>query len=102
MRGRKKKEGGDYYNINNTWRIDKDRLNFMLQHKGKNDEGGEGTTWVTVGFYQTVRQLYHALVEKNIKESSLVDIKALNDKVAELHQFIEDAHAKGIMNKEKI
>lgn len=101
MRGRKK-EVEDYCNINNTWRINKDKLNFMLQHKGKNDEGGEGTTWITVGFYQTVRQLYHALVEKSIKETSLADIKALNEKVQELHALIEDAHAKGIMRQEKI
>lgn len=100
MRGRKK-EVEDYCNINNTWRINKDKLNFMLQHKGKNDEGGEGTTWITVGFYQTVRQLYHALVEKSIKETSLADIKALNEKVQELHALIEDAHAKGIMRQEK-
>ena len=102
MRGRKKKEGGDYYNINNTWRIDKDKLNFILQRKGTNAEGEDGISWITVGFYQTAKQLYHALVEKSIKETSLNDIKAMNDKVQELHAFIEDAHTKGIMRQEKI
>lgn len=100
MRGRKVKVAEDYYNINNTWRIDKDKLNFILQRKGQKEEGNEGTkdTWVNIGFFQTVKQLYHELVERSIKEVSLNDIKALNDKVAELHQFIEDAHAKGIMS----
>jgi hypothetical protein len=102
MRGRKAKVEGDYYNINNTWRIDKDKLNFILQHKGKNEEGGEGTTWTNTGFFQTVKQLYHELVERNIKEVSLSDMKAVNEKIQELHQLIEDAHAKGIMNQEKI
>jgi hypothetical protein len=101
MRGRKVKVEGDYYNINNTWRIDKDKLNFFLQHKGKNEEGGEGSTCIMVGYFQTVKQLYHELVEKGIKESSLTDIKALDIKIQELHAFIEDAHAKGIMSQEK-
>jgi len=102
MRGRKVKTAEDYYNINNTWRIDKDKLNFILQRKGTNAEGEDGTIWRTVGYFQTMRQLYHELVERSIKEVSLNDIKALNNKVTELRQLIEDAHAKGIMSQEKI
>ncbi len=102
MRGRKKIDGGDYYNINNTWRIDKDKLNFVLQRKGTNAEGKDGTSWTTVGYFQTVKQVYHALVEKSIKEVSLNDLKALNNCVDELHKLIEDAHIKGIMNQDKI
>jgi len=47
--GRKSKSQEFYY-IGKTWRIDLDSLNFILQHKGTNKEGGEGTTWKTVGF----------------------------------------------------
>jgi hypothetical protein len=101
MRGRRKKEISDILNINATWRVNQDKHNYILEHKGKNEANEEGTKWVAVGFYQTVKQLYHALVEKGIKESSLTDIKALDIKIQELHTFIEDAHAKGIMSQEK-
>jgi len=102
MRGRKPNVAEDYYNINNTWRVGKDSLNFYLQRKGQKGEDSEGTmdTWVTVGFYQTFKQIYHELVERSIKEVSLTDMKAVNKKIQELHQLIQEAHAKGIMNRE--
>jgi hypothetical protein len=102
MKGKKFIETG-YYNINNTWRIDRDRMNFILQRKGAKIEGKEGSqdTWQIVGFYQTFKQIYHELVERSIKEVSLTDMKAVNEKIEELHTLIEDAHAKGIMSQEK-
>ena len=101
MRGRRKKDTSDILDINATWRINQDVRNYILEHKGKNESSEDGTKWTQVGFYQTVKQLYHALVEKGIKESSLTDIKAMDLKIQELHSLIEDAHVKGIMNKEK-
>lgn len=88
----------EFYIINKTYKIDTDKVhNFILKRKGSNKEGGEGTSWNTIGFYQTVKQLYHAVVELEIKDSSLIDLKALNDKVGELHELIENAHS--IMGK---
>jgi hypothetical protein len=75
----------DIYYINATWRIDKDKLNYILQKKA----GSEGQKWVTQGYYQTVAQLYHALVNLDIRERSLTDVKGLSDKVEELHSLIE-------------
>ena len=72
----------DAYYINATWRIDQDKMNYILQKKS-------GQKWVTQGYYQTLAQLYHALVEKGIKDSSLADVKGLMDKVGELHSLIE-------------
>jgi hypothetical protein len=74
----------DAYYINATWRIDQDKMNYILQKKS-------GEKWVTQGYYQTLAQLYHALVEKGIKDSSLTDMKGLRDKVEELHSIIEDS-----------
>ena len=88
----------EFYIINKTYKIDTDRThNYILKRKGANEEGEEDKSWKTVGFYQTVKQVYHAVVELSIKESSLIDLKALNDKVAELHGLIENAHS--IMDK---
>ena len=100
MKGKKVVEQ-EYCRINETWRVGKDKWNFILQRKGTKAEGVEGTkdNWVTVGFYQTFKQIYHELVERNIKEVSLADMKAVNDKIQELHQHIENA--KGIMSQEK-
>lgn len=92
----------EYCKINETWRVGRDKWNFILQRKGQKAEGVEGTkdNWVTIGFYQNFKQIYHTLVERNIKEISLVDMKAVNEKIEELHKLIEDAHAKGVMNRE--
>lgn len=97
----KAKRTGDkeFYVISKTYKIDCDKMNFILKRKGTSEEGEESNTWRTVGFYQTVKQLYHALIEIGIKESSLIDIKSMNDKVLELHQYIENA--RGIMCEEK-
>jgi hypothetical protein len=92
----------EFYTINNTWKIFVDKENFILKRKGQSDEGEECKNWQTIGFYQTVKQLYHDLVERSIKETSLTDIKAMNNKIQELHQLIQDAHAKGIMKQEKL
>jgi hypothetical protein len=72
----------DAYYINATWRIDQDKLNYILQKKS-------GQRWITQGYYQTLVQLYHALVEIGIRECSLTDIKGLRDRVDELHSLIE-------------
>jgi hypothetical protein len=72
----------DAHYINATWRIDQDKMNYILQKKS-------GERWITQGYYQTVAQLYHALVEKGIKERSLTDMKGLMDRVEELHSMIE-------------
>ena len=86
----------EFYVINKTYKIDTDRkYNFILKRKAQ--VGGEdGKVWKTIGFYQTVKQLYHALVELEIKTA---DIKTLNDKVSELHQLIDQAS--GIMTATK-
>ena len=102
MKGRRKKEASDILNINATWRINQDTHNYILEHKGRNESSEDGTKWKPVGYYQTVKQLYHALVDKGIKESSLTEIKTLNEQIIILHQLIDDAHAKVIMSQEKI
>jgi len=53
-------------------------------------------------FFQTVKQLYNALVEKGIKESNLADIKILNEKMDELHSLINKGISDGFMEKEKV
>jgi len=73
------------YYINNTWRIDQDSMNYILQKKASS----EGTKWKHYGYYQTIGQVYHALVDLAIKECSLRDVRAFNDRVEELHSLIE-------------
>jgi len=88
----------EFYIINKTYKIDTDKThNFILKRKGANEEGEEDKTWKTIGYFPTVKQLFHAVVELGIKESSLIDLKALNEKVDELHGLIENAHS--IMGK---
>lgn len=100
MKGRRKKEASDILDINASWRINQDVRNYILEHKGRNEASEDGTKWTPVGYYQTVSQLYHALVEKGIKESSLTEIKALDIKIQELHELIDNAS--GIMTLDKI
>lgn len=98
MRGQKRSI--EIYQINERWRIDQDSMNYMLQHKGKVEGSESGNTWVTVGYYQTIKQLYHALVEKNMKRVNFNDFKTLMDKIDELHQLIDKASS-GIMTSTK-
>ena len=60
-------------------------MNYILQKKASS----EGNRWKIYGYYQTIGQLYHALVDLAIKECSLRDVKAFNDRVEELHSLIE-------------
>lgn len=77
------------YQINATYRIGQDSMNYILQRKSKTKKEG-AESWQNIGYYQTIKQLYHALVEINIKEASLSDMTALNSKVEELHSLIEN------------
>ena len=97
----KAKRTGDreFFVISKTWKIDCDNLNFILKRKGQSEDGEESKAWKIMGFYPTVKELYHKLVEMGIKESSLTEIKALDIKIQELHQHIDNA--KGIMSEEK-
>lgn len=97
----KGKRTGDkeFFVINKTYKIDCDRLNFILKRKGQSEDGEESTAWKIMGFYPTVKGIYHAVVELGIKESSMMELKALNDKVSELHALIDGT--KSIMNQEK-
>lgn len=77
------------YQINATYRIAQDSMNYILQKRSVSRK--EGTeSWHSIGYYQTIKQLYHALVEIGIKETLLSDLTALNQKVEDLHSLIEN------------
>lgn len=93
-RRRKRKEKQDdsqIYYLSATWRIEKDRLNYILRRRSTHKEGQEDRidAWLVHGYYQTINQLYHALVELKIRETVLKDIKTLNDTAKELHDMID-------------
>jgi len=81
-------EADSMHQINETYRIAQDNLNYILQKKSTSRKGGAGT-WHTIGYYQTIKQLYNALIELHIRGSSLCDLEALNRKVEGLHSMVE-------------
>ena len=76
------------YYINKTYRIDQDKYNYILQRKGVPKKDNT-ETWTTLAFFQTLKQLYHYLVEIGLKQSSLDRIEDFIGKVEELHSLIE-------------
>ena len=80
---------GDFYYINETFRIDKDSRQYILQRKCKTQKLAiEKEFWVNVGFFPELKWLYHHLVELRIRETSLNDLKAIYTEAQKLHDEI--------------
>lgn len=74
--------------IGNNWKIESDSLNVILSKKSRKTKVGK--FWATQGFYPNVKEALHALVDQEIKDTELVDIKTVNDKIEELHSLIDN------------
>jgi hypothetical protein len=79
---------GDFYYINETYRIDRDSRQYFLQKKQQSDKEGSKEHWVNVGYFPELKWLYHHLVELRIRETSLNDLKAFCAEIQKLHDEI--------------
>lgn len=74
--------------LGRNWKIESDSLNIKLFKKSQ--KSGAKKLWIEMGFYSSVKNALHGLVEHGVKETELKDIKTINDKIEELHTLIEN------------
>lgn len=78
--------------IGTEWKIEADSLNVVLYRKTKRvkkDAKEPYEVWKTVGYFASVANALHALVELKIKESELKDLNTVVAKINEVHTLID-------------
>ncbi|MBU2177667.1 MAG: hypothetical protein KJ556_21455 [Gammaproteobacteria bacterium] len=78
--------------IGKNHKIESDSMNVILSKKVKRvkkDTGEKHDAWQCIGYYATVANALHGLVNQNIKDTELTDIKAIAAEINNLHKMIE-------------
>lgn len=83
---------GDFYYINETYRIDKDSRQYFLQKKQQSEKEGSKERWVNAGYFPDLKYLYRHLVDLRIREKSLNDLKAVYEEIQKLHEEINQKY----------
>jgi len=74
--------------IGKHWKVESDKCNIILYKRGKNKKTG-ADTWKVEGYYYSIKEALHALIEMEIKETELKDLQTVLTKITELHNLIE-------------
>ena len=78
--------------IDKNWKIESDNLNVVLFHKkrGTNKKTGEAFDyWKPIGYYSTIPNAMHGLVDQSIRDTELKDLKTIVAEINKLHNLIE-------------
>jgi hypothetical protein len=81
--------------IGKDWKVETDQMNVTLYRRTVADPDNPLTKtagaerWVAVGYFSSVKHALHAMVERGIRDTGLVDLKVLDIKIDVLHQDIE-------------
>ncbi len=73
--------------IGKNWKIESDDMNVILMDLHKSKKGEE--SWEIEGYYPTVKEALHGLVELEIKSTELKDLQTVCDKIMVLHYLID-------------
>lgn len=73
--------------IGKDYKIESDSLNVTLSKRHVSKKGQE--YWTAVGYFSNVKNALKALVNLGVKETSLKDIKTVNQKQDELYSLID-------------
>ena len=76
--------------IDKKWAIVADNLNILLvrKHTPKKDGGGKPYL-VTEGYYSSLHEALHGLVEQQVRDTKLASLKILTDKLDEIYSLIK-------------
>jgi hypothetical protein len=77
---------GKGISVGQSWRIIADEMNVTLYKRAKTKSGGE--RWQTFGYYSTLGHALIGLVRQGVRDTELVSIRAVQDKIAQLEQDI--------------
>jgi len=83
-------------NIGKDWKIESDSMNVVLLRKRtrhQKDTGKAYTDWEIHGYFSTVHNALKELVNQEVRETELKDIKSIQASIDNLHQLIETATA---------
>ena len=79
-------------NIGKDFKIEPDNMNVILYQKKRHINKKTGLPyfgWETIGFFATVPNALHALVNQGIRDTNLKDLKTIVAKINELHNAID-------------
>ena len=82
--------------IGKNWKIESDNLNVIIsQKKGRKrkDTGERYLDWQVVGYYSTVANALHGMINQKVRDSELKDLKTITKSIDELHNLV-DRHFK--------
>jgi hypothetical protein len=78
--------------IDKNWRIKSDNLNVILERRQRVPERKgkpEHDRWVVQGYYSSVKEALHAMVDQRVKDTGLTDLKAIVKAIEEVHSLID-------------
>jgi len=90
--------------IGKNWKIESDSLNVILSKRIKRhrkDTGKIYNDWVTMGYFATVKDALHELVNQGIRDTLLIDLKTISAKIDELHTTIQSQRSTAILKGTK-
>ena len=74
--------------INKTWRITSDPMNFILQKKNNSLDKAGNEVWSTVGYYNTFENLMFKTCEHVLKASTATSTTGLLESLKEINDII--------------
>jgi len=74
--------------IGRNWKIESDSMNVTLFKRGVSKKSGK-ETWRGEGYFGTIKEALHELVNLEIRQTGLTDLKTINNKIEELHELID-------------
>lgn len=78
--------------IGKNWKIEADTLNVILSKRRlKKPKDGKPALeyWEAMGYYSSVANALKDLVNYELRETALVDLRTIVNKINELHKLIE-------------
>jgi hypothetical protein len=88
---------GNTFQISEKYRLDSDKYNIILQEKQivKGERGRElsvskvgDTYWLNIAYFSTPKNALHYIIENEIKEFWVEDLKEVVKKMGELHKMV--------------
>jgi len=76
--------------IGKDWQVGADSLNIILYRRQVNNKTGK-EYWRAHSFYATIANALAGLVEQGVRDTELADLKAVCDKIEQLHKDIRRA-----------
>ena len=75
--------------LNKKWAIGADNMNIILYKKRKSKKEGKEPAWGVEGYYSTLHNALKGLADKEILDTDLKSLVAVEAKLSEVYKLIE-------------